>query len=58
MATDEPGTNSSDGVGSATEAQPPAVDIEQLAERVYRLMKSEVRLERARGVTAGFYRSE
>jgi hypothetical protein len=40
--------------GSAPGAQPgrqpaPAVDIQQLAERVYRLMLAELRLEQARG---------
>jgi len=30
-----------------------AIDIEALAERVYRLMREEARLERARGVTVG-----
>jgi len=29
------------------------IDIEALAERVYRLMREEARLERARGVTVG-----
>ncbi len=29
------------------------IDIEALAERVYRLMREEARLERARGVAAG-----
>ncbi|MCS6940106.1 MAG: hypothetical protein NZM94_12575 [Roseiflexus sp.] len=29
------------------------IDIEALAERVYRLMRKEARLERARGVTVG-----
>jgi hypothetical protein len=35
-----------------------AIDIEQLAERIYQLMRAEVRLERARGMTAGTFRSE
>lgn len=30
-----------------------AIDVEALAERVYRLMREEARLERARGVTVG-----
>jgi hypothetical protein len=31
-------------------AQAPTVDIRQLAERVYRLMLADLRMERARGV--------
>lgn len=30
--------------------QPPAIDIEALAEKVYRLMLAEIRLDRARGL--------
>jgi hypothetical protein len=30
-----------------------AINVEELAERVYRLMREEARLERARGVTVG-----
>ncbi len=32
------------------------IDIEALAERVYRLMREEARLERARGAAAGKHR--
>ena len=34
---------------SAEQPQPPAIDIRQLADRVYRLMLEEIRLEQARG---------
>ncbi|HEX5073041.1 MAG TPA: hypothetical protein VFW03_07550 [Gemmatimonadaceae bacterium] len=33
----------------STDQKPGAADIEQLADRVYRLMLAELRLERARG---------
>ncbi len=36
-----------------SEQRSDAIDIEALAERVYRLMREEARLERARGVTVG-----
>lgn len=35
------------------EAAPGGTEVERLAERVYRLMLAEARLERARGVTPG-----
>jgi hypothetical protein len=58
MTTDKAVTGSGDAADSTNEGQPASVDIEQLAERIYDLMRSEVRLERARGVTAGFFGSE
>lgn len=53
-----PSQRSDEGSGSAlsqdqSKQRPDAIDIEALAERVYRLMREEARLERARGVTAG-----
>lgn len=35
------------------ETAPEGIDVERLAERVYRLMLAEARLERARGVSPG-----
>ncbi len=35
--------------GTAAGAQAAAIDVEKLAERVYRLMQAEVRLAQARG---------
>jgi hypothetical protein len=32
------------------QGEPPAIDIEALAEKVYRLMLAEIRLDRARGL--------
>jgi hypothetical protein len=34
------------------DGEPPAIDIEALAERVYRLMLAEIRLDRARGLAS------
>jgi hypothetical protein len=35
--------------GAASRAEPPQVDLEALADRVYELMRAELRLARARG---------
>jgi hypothetical protein len=38
------------------EALGTAVDVQQLAERVYRLMQDDLRLERKRGINANSFR--
>jgi len=58
MSTDKPAAAAGDSGGSTKESEAAAVDIEQLAERVYQLMRSEVRLETARGVAAVFFGSD
>jgi hypothetical protein len=35
-----------------------SIDVEYLAERVYRLMESELRLDRARGATNAVFKGE
>ena len=49
METSEPAARSGDVAPPKTDGRPAAVDIQQLAERVYRLMLADLRLERARG---------
>lgn len=44
--------------GQANEPQPAGVDIERLAEKVYRLMLAELRLERDRGAATRRRRSD
>jgi hypothetical protein len=43
---------------TAQASSPPAIDIEQLAELVYRLMQNELRLEKARGAQTNSSRSD
>ena len=39
--------------GKAAAGEAPAIDIARLADKVFRLMQDELRLERARGAAAG-----
>ncbi len=55
---EQPNDRQSDGeAGSAPPAGGDATDVRALAERVYRLMMAEARLERARGVPTSRTRS-
>jgi hypothetical protein len=52
MAGEQTRNDSGPAAPPSTESHE-AIDIQQLAERVYRLMVRETRLARARGATAG-----
>ena len=58
MANDERIATGPAAEPSKHEANPVAIDVEKLADRVYRLMQAEVRLENARGISTGLIRSE
>jgi len=45
---DEPGNVAGDGSAHAASTTSTAIDIEKLAEKVYQLMRAEIRLARAR----------
>jgi hypothetical protein len=47
--TSQPSGPANAPAAPGSQPTPPAIDIVQLAERVYRLMREDLRLERARG---------
>ena len=49
MASDAPAVGPGSGSSPPGGSQPAAIDLEQLADRIYRLMQAELRLETARG---------
>lgn len=46
---DEPANSASSGTSQPAPVAHPSVDVEKLAEKVYELMRAELRLARARG---------
>jgi hypothetical protein len=47
----DPSTAANSGSQQASSSVPPAIDVEALAQKVYQLMREEIRLSRARGDT-------